>query len=604
LSGDALKLKGATKMKSQILLTNAKSLIAAVLFVVVSATASIAQTTTFTYQGRFIDGGSPANGTYDMQFKLFDNVSGGSQIGTTITNGSVAISDGVFTVQLDYGAAAFPGADRFLEIGVRPAGNIGSYTVLSPRQQLTSAVYAIRAGATTTADTATNATQLGGVPANQYVVTGDPRLTDPRPPTAGSSNYIQNTTGLQASSNFNVSGNGTAGGTLSANAVNAATQYNIGGNRMLSAVGAANTFAGLGTGLANAGDNNSFFGTVAGIANTTGLNNSFSGAFAGASNKQGNDNAFFGFNAGRANTVNDNSFFGSAAGTANTAGTENSFFGVAAGTLNTTGDSNSFFGSKAGQVNKTAANNSFFGANAGINNVSGAENSFFGEGAGRGNITGSGNAFFGLNAGGFNTSGTGNTFIGENAAPSHVFGNFNIALGDNTSVADGITNAIVIGANAAVTTSNTMMLGTSAVAVVVPGALYVKTIGTGGQAPLCTDVAGRIAGCSSSLRYKKDFQPFTRGLALLNQLKPITFKWKANDMLDLGFGAEDVAKVEPLLVTHNDTGAIEGVKYDRITAVLVNAVKEQQDQIKAQQNEIASLKRLVCRNHSRAAVCR
>jgi hypothetical protein len=52
------------------------------------------------------DGGTAANGTYDMQFKLFDG--SGNQIGSTITNPSVLVSNGVFTVQLDYGAAAFP----------------------------------------------------------------------------------------------------------------------------------------------------------------------------------------------------------------------------------------------------------------------------------------------------------------------------------------------------------------------------------------------------------------------------------------------------------------------------------------------------------------
>jgi type III secretory pathway lipoprotein EscJ len=57
-------------------------------------------------------------------------------------------------------------------------------------------------------------------------------------------------------------------------------------------------------------------------------------------------------------------------------------------------------------------------------------------------------------------------------------------------------------------------------------------------------------------------------------------------------------------VTHNANGEVEGVKYDRITAVLVNAVKEQQEQINQQQQQIAGLKRLVCRNHPRATVCK
>src|SRR5204863_6487310 len=133
---------------------------------------------------------------------------------------SVTVANGIFTVPLDFGAPAFSGADRFIEIGVRAAGSGVAYTVLSPRQQLTSAAYAIRAGSSTSADnatsaaTATNATQLGGVAANQYVLTNDPRLLDARTPTAGSTNYIQNANSQQPA-NFNISGNGTAGGTLS-----------------------------------------------------------------------------------------------------------------------------------------------------------------------------------------------------------------------------------------------------------------------------------------------------------------------------------------------------------------------------------------------------
>ncbi|PYS57659.1 MAG: hypothetical protein DMF74_25475, partial [Acidobacteria bacterium] len=95
-----------------------------------------------------------------------------------------------------------------------------SFTLLTPRQQVTSTPYAIRSANASSADTATNATnatnastatnatQLGGIAASQYVQTNDSRLSDARTPTPGSSNYIQNTASAQASSNFNISGNG------------------------------------------------------------------------------------------------------------------------------------------------------------------------------------------------------------------------------------------------------------------------------------------------------------------------------------------------------------------------------------------------------------
>src|SRR5262245_52080823 len=81
-----------------------------------------AQTTAITYQGKLSDNGAPANSTYDLQFKLFDAIAGGAQIGATLTKTTVQVTNGVFTVQLDFGVNAFSGADRFLEIGVRPTG--------------------------------------------------------------------------------------------------------------------------------------------------------------------------------------------------------------------------------------------------------------------------------------------------------------------------------------------------------------------------------------------------------------------------------------------------------------------------------------------------
>jgi len=111
-----------------------KKLLMLIVAVFVLCGMAFAQTTSFTYQGRLTDSGNPANGNYDLQFALWDNSSGGAQIGSTQTRNSVAVSAGIFTVALDFGVSAFPGADRFLEISVRPAGG-GSFTTLAPRQR-------------------------------------------------------------------------------------------------------------------------------------------------------------------------------------------------------------------------------------------------------------------------------------------------------------------------------------------------------------------------------------------------------------------------------------------------------------------------------------
>ncbi|HEY6806237.1 MAG TPA: tail fiber domain-containing protein [Pyrinomonadaceae bacterium] len=392
--------------------------------------------------------------------------------------------------------------------------------------------------------------------------------------------------------------------------INTIAHYNIFGTPVLSIDGVANVFTGAGAGSRNTGENNSFFGAAAGFSNTAGTRNSFFGSFAGAVIATGVDNAMFGYHAGRNATTDFNSFFGSSAGEADTSGGQNSFFGAGAGEQNTTGNENTFVGTSTGNHNLKGADNTFVGAFSGVSNL-GSENSFFGEDSGEDNTTGNRNTYIGERAGSGSLTGSNNVAIGYDTIFSDNVSN-SIALGYKATVATNISNSIAIGANVGVTTSHTIVLGTAAEVTHIPGYVIVdkglelnpSVDGSGGETTLCLNAGHQIAICSSSLRYKKDLQPFTRGLSLLNQLQPITFKWKASNHLDLGFAAEDVARVEPLLAVHNDAGQIEGVKYDRITAVLVNAVKEQQEQINQQQQLITSLKSLVCRKNRHANVCK
>lgn len=601
-----------------------------------------AQSTSFTYQGRLTDNNAAASGAYQMKFTLFD--SNNNQIGSTIENTNVTVTNGNFTVQLDFGAIAFNSRTLSLQIAVkRPAD--AAYTTLGPNQPITPVPLAIRSNSAASADTAANATtadsatdsaKLGGVTANQYVLTTDPRLTS-----------------------------GT--GTFSANIINAQTQYNIAGNRVISDDG-SNFFAGVGAGNANTtgvlntfvgsnagssntdgfgnsffgrsagslnttGTSNSFFGQIAGFFNTTGSDNSFFGRQAGYSNSSGwgnsffgrsagysnttssfntfvgfeagysntnqGDNSFFGWGAGRANTAYGNSFFGSGAGYSNTVGGGNAFFGIGAGfsnttgggnsffgrgagSVNTTGSSNAFFGSEAGRVNEIGADNSFFGTNAGYNNTSGGENAFFGKSAGLANSTGANNAFFGRYAGQL-SNGSNNAFFGHRAGENNSTGSNNSALGKDADFgSNNLTYATAIGSGAVVPSSNTILLGRmdGSDKVRVPG------LGAAGGTALCRNSNNEISTCSSSLRYKTNVVPFGSGLNIVNKLKPITFDWKSGGLHDLGLGAEDVAAVEPLLATYNSKGEVEGVKYDRIGVVLLNAVREQQGQIEEQQKQI------------------
>jgi hypothetical protein len=99
--------------------------------------------TAITYQGRLSDGGVAANGSYDLRFILYDALNGGAQVGTIVSVENVGVTDGFFTTTLDFGAGVFSGDARYVEVGVRPGASIGNYTILSPRQPVTPAPYAL-----------------------------------------------------------------------------------------------------------------------------------------------------------------------------------------------------------------------------------------------------------------------------------------------------------------------------------------------------------------------------------------------------------------------------------------------------------------------------
>ncbi len=100
--------------------------------------------TAFTYQGQVKQAGTAMNGSVPMSFTLWDDAVGGNQVGAALTfNGlganppSVAVANGLFTVALDFGAAAFAdGQQRWLEITVNGQ-------TLTPRQAMTPAPFAL-----------------------------------------------------------------------------------------------------------------------------------------------------------------------------------------------------------------------------------------------------------------------------------------------------------------------------------------------------------------------------------------------------------------------------------------------------------------------------
>ena len=109
----------------------------------------VAMGTAFTYQGRLLDVNSPADGLYDLQFKLYDNLDPvfAAQQGSTIDINDLDVIDGYFTVELDFGSAIFDGEAHWLETAVRPGDSTdpNAFVTLSPRTEMTPTPYALYA---------------------------------------------------------------------------------------------------------------------------------------------------------------------------------------------------------------------------------------------------------------------------------------------------------------------------------------------------------------------------------------------------------------------------------------------------------------------------
>jgi hypothetical protein len=409
-----------------------------------------------------------------------------------------------------------------------------------------------------------------------------------------------------------------------------------------------NSFFGSEAGFFNTtGGSNSFFGRYAGNSNTTGNFNSFFGAFAGESNTSGFENSFFGDAAGISNTTGArNAFFGRSAGVSNTTGESNSFFGYRTGGSTTTANSNSFFGRSAGEDNTTGESNSFFGRGSGRVNSAGSANAFFGGFAGFANTTGSNNSYFGALAGLSNTTEHNNSFFGffSNGAAgitnatavgfrAQVMQSNSLVLGSIAGLNDapagvnvGIgtptpqrqlhlngSNAVfrmdrdsdtaafllvrtnsagtplktfVVGANASGANNGEFIVNDLGTAVGGAGARRM-TITNAGEAHFTGTVRAPAFVQTSSLRHKSDVATVTDAVDLVGRLRGVRFLWNETGKPSLGLIAEEAAEIVPELVEMDErSGRAEALNYAALTAVLIEAVKEQRGQIQDQQKQI------------------
>ena len=193
-------------------------------------------------------------------------------------------------------------------------------------------------------------------------------------------------------------------------------------------------------------------------------------------------------------------------------------------------------------------------------------------------------------AGNFVGGGCGNRTFSNYA--SVVGGQVNCACGPNSFIGGGLTNlicttaaysAILGGRDNISSCSNSFILGCN----ITDSAA--NTVHMNNACILCETRTQTLVETSAK-RCKKNIRPLDSQLVNIKLLKPVNFSWKKDDSEDIGFIAEDVNEVYPDLVSWEDSGKIHGVKYTKLTSILVKALQEQQTQIDELKAEVQELK--------------
>ncbi len=289
----------------------------------------------------------------------------------------------------------------------------------------------------------------------------------------------------------------------------------------------------------------------------------------------------------------------------NISGSSNTASGYRALYSNTTGSANTASGRVALYYNTTGYNNTACGALALRSNTSGYNNTACGYVALFNNTTGSSNVAVGFEAG---------RYAGSSGYTPNETSSNSVYIGAETRAgADGITNEIVIGYGAVGNGSNTATYGNGSMARHIFPA---GNVGIGTTSPDVTlDVAGnielsmstgtgtavvavtggsnggtyRLALQSSSRRYKTDIRDLKLGLETVLRMRPVTYRWKNGGQQDIGFIAEEVEEVDPILVNYFN-GVVESVRYSQYVAVLTKAIQEQQRIIDSQNAKLEQLR--------------
>jgi hypothetical protein len=308
---------------------------------------------------------------------------------------------------------------------------------------------------------------------------------------------------------------------------------------------------------------------------TTGSFNSGTGAYALSTNTTGGSNTANGYHALSANTTGGN----------NTANGAFALFSSTIGFANTANGYQALYKNTAGFDNTANGHEALFNNTTGNNNTASGVNALYS------NTTSGGNSAYGLNALYFNTTGGSNTAVGPNALYNNTIGSTNIALG--ASAGNSLTtgsNNIDIGNFGAAGEANTIRIGTTGTHTNTYVAGIYKVTAAKGVA-VFVDSNGHLGTATSSARFKDQIKPMDKASEAILSLRPVTFRYKheldPDSIPQFGLVAEQVEKVNPDLVAHDDQGKPYTVRYEAVNAMLLNEFLKEHRKVGALEAKMA-----------------
>jgi len=342
----------------------------------------------------------------------------------------------------------------------------------------------------------------------------------------------------------------------------------------------------VGRGAGNVSTNTAV-GASALDANTTGSENTAVGSGTLVSNQTGVSNTAVGRSALSGNTASNNTAVGRYSMLFNTTGADNSAIGSASLYQNTTGNYNTALGRSALYSNTTASNNTAVGYQAGYSNTA-ENNAFLSAYSGYSNTTGTQNTYVGRTAGYLGTSGSYNTFVGDNSGYYVTTGSKNTVVGMYNGNQGGLdirtsSNQVVISdgdGNVRLHFNGNDMASAG---------VYGNTTATAANVAVLS--SGIIRRSTSSIKYKREVQDATHGLAEVLQLRPVTYKGKSEGDGEIVFGGLIAEEVHDAglteFVQYAEDGSPDSLAYGNMVSLCIKAIQElkaEVDSLKAQLN--------------------